>query len=128
MSPPPAEAAPIDTRVERGSAIVADPGSGTKRVEVVRCHLEPRLLPWGTVQEAHQTDRGRYRLGRLLGLRTAFMDLDLLPALELVVVVDDERPPYSRAELEDLRAGCAGFAAWLRHGRRCDRGYGRQAV
>lgn len=52
-------------------------------------------------------------------MRMAFIQLDLLPALELVVTVaDGEWGPHSRAEFKALRAGCAGIAAWLRHGRR----------
>jgi len=51
-----------------------------------------------------------------------------LAALELVVAVaSGERGPHSRDDLAVLKAGCAGIAAWLRHGQRRDRGDARHA-
>lgn len=51
-----------------------------------------------------------------------------LAALELVVAVaSGERGPHSRDDLAALKAGCAGIAAWLRHGQRRDRGDARHA-
>jgi hypothetical protein len=55
---------------------------------------------------------------RLQELRAAFARLDLLVALEAVVAVaSGERGPSDQAELTALKAGCAGIAAYLRHGR-----------
>ena len=49
-------------------------------------------------------------------------------ALELVVAVaSGERGPHSRDDLAALKAGCAGIAAWLRHGQRRYRGDARHA-
>jgi hypothetical protein len=66
---------------------------------------------------------------RLLELRAAFAEFDLVAALEEVVAVaGGERAPRSRVELAALKAGCAGIAAYLHHGRRRGRGYARPAV
>jgi hypothetical protein len=63
-----------------------------------------------------------------LELRAVFMQLDLLPSLEVVIAIaGGERGPRSRAELEALKTGCTAIAMWLRHGRR-HRGYAQQAV
>src|SRR6516165_8496962 len=46
MSLPPAEPAPVDTRIEWRPAIVADPRSHQKYPRTVRCHLEHPVNFW----------------------------------------------------------------------------------
>src|SRR6516162_3565801 len=44
MSLPPAEPAPVGTRIERRPAIVADPRNTAKCSRTVRCHPEPSVI------------------------------------------------------------------------------------